>query len=114
MSEDQSKPPEVDLSKIHACLSHPKGDESYAAIVILKKWPNGQTLRVRFLDGDSAVQDKVITYAQIWSQFANIIIEQSDRPRRRDPCLVPLQWVVVGYRNRRTRRPVRSRPTARR
>lgn len=37
-----------------------------------KKWANGQTLRVRFLDGDDYVRGKVMQYAPVWSQFANI------------------------------------------
>ncbi len=37
-----------------------------------KFWPPGATLRVSFLDGDPEVQDKVITHAQLWEQFANI------------------------------------------
>jgi len=98
MPDDRSKPPAVDLSKVHACLSHPKGDESYAAIVTLKKWPNGQTLRVLFLDGDPNVQDKVIAYAQTWSQFANIFVEKSTDPDAeiRVSFLQPGSWSAIG------------------
>ena len=35
----------------------------------LKLWSNGSTLRVRFLDGDAAVQDKVIQIAQEWTTY---------------------------------------------
>ena len=42
------------------------------AILVGKKWQNGKTLRVRFLDGDPAVQAKVQKYAQDWSRHANI------------------------------------------
>ncbi len=37
-----------------------------------KKWKPGQTLRVRFLDGDPSVQWKVQKLAHQWSQYANL------------------------------------------
>jgi serralysin len=37
-----------------------------------KKWKPGQTLRVRFLDGDPNVQWKVQKLAHQWSEYANI------------------------------------------
>ena len=46
----------------------------------LKLWSNGSTLRVRFLDGDAAVQDKVIQIAQEWTTYANLRLEVSSAP----------------------------------
>ena len=43
-----------------------------AAMVVAKKWKNGRTLRVRFLDGDTFVHEKVKQYANEWSRYANI------------------------------------------
>jgi inactive STAND len=37
-----------------------------------KLWPNGSTLRIRFLDGDPIVQAKVEQYALEWTQYANL------------------------------------------
>lgn len=37
-----------------------------------KLWQPGQTLHIRFLDGDTAVQDRVIASAQKWTEHANI------------------------------------------
>ncbi len=37
-----------------------------------KLWKRGKTLRVTFLDGQSAVQTRVEYYAHQWSQYANI------------------------------------------
>jgi serralysin len=37
-----------------------------------KKWKPGRTLRVKFLDGDPRVQQKVAAIAQQWSKYANI------------------------------------------
>jgi len=42
------------------------------AAVTGKLWQPGRTLRVRFLDGDPTVQQKLQPYAHLWSQYANI------------------------------------------
>ena len=43
-----------------------------AAVEKLKLWDNGRTLRVRFLDGDPAVQAKVEAIAKEWEAEANL------------------------------------------
>jgi len=72
----------AELKNIHACTDYPVGQDlpSYAALVMAKKWPNGSTLRVRFLDGDPGVQAKVAQYAQEWSQYAKITFEFNNAP----------------------------------
>jgi len=45
-----------------------------------KKWKNGRTLRVRFLDGQPAVQAKVKRFAQEWEKFANIKFDFGNDP----------------------------------
>jgi hypothetical protein len=42
------------------------------AVIDLKKWDNGRTLRCRFLDGDDFQQGKVKDKADIWRDYANI------------------------------------------
>ena len=42
------------------------------AVIDLKKWDNGRTLRCRFLDGDDFQQGKVKEKADIWRDYANI------------------------------------------
>lgn len=37
-----------------------------------QKWVPGQKIRVKFLDGDQFLQDKVKQYAEVWEQFGNI------------------------------------------
>ncbi|MBL7806714.1 MAG: hypothetical protein JNN28_02805 [Saprospiraceae bacterium] len=37
-----------------------------------KFWPAGQVLRVRFMNGSSALQTKVLNYAKTWSTYANV------------------------------------------
>ena len=43
-----------------------------AAVERLKLWQNGRTLRVKFLDGNPAVQAKVSAIAAEWQQLANL------------------------------------------
>jgi hypothetical protein len=45
-----------------------------------KKWKNGRTLRVTFLDGDHAVQKKVEHFANLWKPHANILFEFGNDP----------------------------------
>lgn len=46
-----------------------------AAVEKLKLWENGRTLKVKFLDGNAAVQAKVQAVAKEWEQLANIKLE---------------------------------------
>ncbi len=50
----------------------------FLAALTGKLWKSGRTLRVRFLDGDPAVQERVPPFAHVWSQFANIKFEFGD------------------------------------
>jgi Matrixin len=43
-----------------------------AALVKAKRWRNGRTLKVRFLDGDPSLQNRVAEAAREWSKHANI------------------------------------------
>jgi hypothetical protein len=56
------------------------GDEmpDYAALVTAKKWPKGEVLKIRFLNGPESVQRKVISYALQWTQYANIRFDFGD------------------------------------
>jgi hypothetical protein len=46
-----------------------------ATIERLKLWENGRTLRVKFLDGDATVQNKVKTIAKEWEALANLKLD---------------------------------------
>jgi hypothetical protein len=46
-----------------------------AAVERLKLWENGRTLKVRFIDGDAAVQAKVQQIAREWESVANLKLE---------------------------------------
>lgn len=46
--------------------------QQYLAAITGKLWKPGRTLRVRFLDGDPQVQERIPAFADIWSGYANI------------------------------------------
>lgn len=50
------------------------------ALVTGKKWQNGRTLRVRFLEGIPQIQEKVKKLALQWTEFANIKLEFGNDP----------------------------------
>jgi len=50
------------------------------ALINLKKWDNGFTLRCRFLDGDDFQKSKVQEKASLWQDYANITISFVDDP----------------------------------
>ena len=50
------------------------------ALVTGKKWQNGRTLHVRFLDGLPQIQAKVKQFAMQWTQHANIKLEFDNSP----------------------------------
>jgi hypothetical protein len=47
----------------------------HMAVVTVKTWPKGSTLKCRFLGGSPIQQAKVIHKAKIWEQYANIHID---------------------------------------
>ncbi len=44
----------------------------FDALLGRKKWKNGKTLNVAFLDGAKAVQDRVMDRTKVWEEYANI------------------------------------------
>ena len=58
---------------------HPD-DESVLEIAVAPKWiwPAGHRLKIRFLDGDPAVQKRVIEHAKEWEKHANIHFDFGD------------------------------------
>lgn len=45
------------------------------ALLTENRWKPGRTLRVKFLDGVSAVREKVTKYAKEWEKYANIKLD---------------------------------------
>jgi hypothetical protein len=52
----------------------------YLAAITGKLWQPGRVLRVRFLDGDPKVQERIPAFAQQWSAFANITFQFGNDP----------------------------------
>lgn len=54
----------------------PRGiDAFHIALLNAKKWPLGKTLRCRFMDGPTSVQERVIQKARKWMDHANVRFE---------------------------------------
>lgn len=53
----------------------------FLAALTGKLWQPGRTLRVRFLDGDPAVHERIPPFAQLWTDHANINFEFTDDPQ---------------------------------
>jgi serralysin len=69
------------------------------AVINLKKWDNGHTLRCKFLDGDSQQQEKVVKKAKIWESYANVSLDFGDDPEsevRISFQADPGSWSAVG------------------
>lgn len=52
----------------------------HLALVTGKKWKPGRALRIRFLDGDATVQQKVAAVAKEWEKYANIKFDFGNDP----------------------------------
>ena len=75
------------------------GDRARAIIVIRKLWPNGSTLRVRFMEGTSDQQALAKEQAGRWTNHANLKFEFNNAPDAEiritfDPTLGA--WSYVG------------------
>ncbi len=77
--ENEITPTALEVSKNHHICTevslkneNNEHENNRGAILNNKKWPTGVTLRVKFLSGNSFVQNKVKQYAQTWSKYANI------------------------------------------
>lgn len=63
-----------------------------------KLWQPGRTLRVRFLDGDPAIQKQLEPYAQEWTKYANIHFTFGNDPNAeiRISFRQPGSWSYLG------------------
>jgi hypothetical protein len=69
------------------------------AILNLKKWQNGQTVRCRVLDGSPAQRKKVEAKAHIWEDYANIAFtfgDDADAEIRISFSADPGSWSAIG------------------
>jgi Matrixin len=69
------------------------------ALVKLKMWEKGRTLKCRFLDGDSTQRKKVEGKAKLWEQYANIklsFVSSGTAEIRISFTADPGSWSAVG------------------
>ncbi len=71
---------------------------AFLALLTGKKWQPGRTLRVRFLDGDPVVQQRIIPFALDWTEYANIQLDFGDDPDAeiRISFRYPGSWSYIG------------------
>ncbi len=58
----------------------PDVPQQYLAAITGKLWKPGRTLRVRFLDGDPQVQERIPPFVHTWSRYANLKFVFTDDP----------------------------------
>jgi hypothetical protein len=63
-----------------------------------KLWKPGRALKVRFLDGDASIQEKLQPFAHIWEQFANInfIFDNDPKAEIRISFKLAGSWSYIG------------------
>jgi hypothetical protein len=71
-------------------------DAAHGGINVL--WPNGKVIKVAFLDGDAALQEKVATYAQEWTEYANLTFDFGEHEEAdvRVSFSQPGSWSFIG------------------
>lgn len=62
--------------------SYKPNELGFAALVAItqKKWPNSSIIKVRFLNGDAIIQQKVIEFAKEWTQYAYLLFDFGNHP----------------------------------
>ena len=85
-------------SEIKVCIDVSLDEQSRGAVIADKKWKPGQTLRVRFLDGDPSIQQKIEAVAHQWSQYIDIKFEFGNAPDAeiRISCQPGGSWSYIG------------------
>ena len=65
----------VDNVRLTPLTSRSSATTSRAAVEKFRLWDNGRRLRVLYLDGEAAVQEKVTAIAKEWEQLTNLTID---------------------------------------
>ena len=71
----------------------------HMALITSKTWPEGSTLKCRFLDGSPTQKSKVIQWAKTWEHYANIhiaFVTSKDEQVRISFKADPGSWSAVG------------------
>ncbi len=93
-NEAMSENPENAPMVLPAMLPSPV----FLAVVTGKRWKPGRTLRVSFMDGDPAVQQRIPPIAKRWEEHANVKFNFVDDPRAeiRISFANPGSWSYIG------------------
>jgi hypothetical protein len=90
---------EIKISDLQALDANHPISAARMAVINLKKWEAGRTLKCRFLDGDTKQKKKVQEKAQIWQEYANItlkFVSSGDAEIRISFRADPGSWSAVG------------------
>jgi Astacin (Peptidase family M12A) len=67
--------------EIKVCIDLLPPEGTPEEMAVMNKWAAGKRLRVRFLDGDPDIQQKIIKYARQWEDHANITFDFGNDPQ---------------------------------
>jgi serralysin len=67
--------------EIRVCMDLMPPEGNPEEMAVMHKWAVGKRLRVRFLEGDREIQNKVAQYAQQWEDYANIEFDFGNDPQ---------------------------------
>lgn len=71
----EENPANAPLRDLPAGMGLSPRDPARMALITEYRWKPGRTLRIKFLDGASAVQDKVVRFARQWEEHANLKLD---------------------------------------
>jgi hypothetical protein len=72
VQENPSNAPMAPMALFRSLNISPPEEPLHMAVLTGKKWRNGRTLNVRFLNGDSRVTEKIENFARQWENHANL------------------------------------------
>lgn len=78
----------MDMRRVSTARAGASAEDAFRtrmAVLTGKKWDNGRTLKVGFIDGVAEVQQRVIPFAKKWEQFANLTLDFSPVPAGTTP-----------------------------
>jgi hypothetical protein len=72
---DRIHPRDMQRIEESANRSQREADQVRMAILAGKRWDNGRTLKISFLDGLAEVQERVVAFAKMWEGYANLTLD---------------------------------------
>ena len=97
LRENPHNAPALNARALLPCVvpAHPK---PALAALTGKLWQPGRTLRVHFMDGDAAVQQRIPQYAEVWSRYAHLHLDFAQDPDAeiRISFTSPGSWSYIG------------------